>query len=237
VRAARDDGSTDTVRRDALPMELRALNPDAASEEFERSHQESLDDDQDGAGFEPVPICFDDLENDVGNEPVPAENLFNIRFTPKPDLYAKANETALLIRELGHLGEMEVICDSSRLPMLDELDPGGSYLSWTIMLRTTRDESSIGDVFEFVEWDCELDVAPGGAAPEQSDEALDYLIKKSKPASRPSSPRHGRPQPLRNPRWPGRRAALRRLQAIPQRASPTSHRRPRFVSISIASTV
>ncbi len=61
VRAARDDGSTDTVRRDALAMELRALDPDAASEEFERSHQESLDDDQDGAGFEPVPICFDDL--------------------------------------------------------------------------------------------------------------------------------------------------------------------------------
>jgi two-component system chemotaxis sensor kinase CheA len=76
VRAARG-GSTDTVRRDALAMELRALDPDAANEDFERGHQESLDDDSDGAGFEPVPIRFDDLEDKLENEYVPAENLFN----------------------------------------------------------------------------------------------------------------------------------------------------------------
>jgi two-component system chemotaxis sensor kinase CheA len=46
---------------------------------------------------------------------------------------------------------MEVTCDLSRLPMLDELDPEGSYLSWTIVLLTARNEASIREVFEFVE--------------------------------------------------------------------------------------
>ncbi|KAB2874731.1 MAG: hypothetical protein F9K43_03895, partial [Bauldia sp.] len=36
-----------------------------------------------------------------------------IRFTPKPELYAKANDAIRLLRELGRLGEMEVTCDTS----------------------------------------------------------------------------------------------------------------------------
>src|ERR1019366_6869339 len=89
-------------------------------------HQESHGDDGEGLAFEPVPISFDDFEI----EAAPAEHHFIIRFTPKPDLYAKANETALLMRELGRLGETDIICDYSRLPLLDELDPEGSYLIW-----------------------------------------------------------------------------------------------------------
>ncbi|HEY8006472.1 MAG TPA: chemotaxis protein CheA [Methylocella sp.] len=176
VRAARDGGSTDVTRRDALAAELRALDPDAASDDFVGGDKESSADDSDS--FEPVQICFNDFEDGSQNESPPSGNLFNIRFSPKPDLYAKANETALLLRELSHLGAMEVTCDVSRLPMLDELDPEGSYLSWTIALRTDRDEAAIREVFEFVEWDCELDVALGGVAAAREDAALDDLIEK-----------------------------------------------------------
>lgn len=176
VRAARDGGSTDVARRDALAAELRALDPDAASEDFAGGDKESSADDSDG--FEPVPICFDDFEDGSQNESPPSGNLFTIRFSPKPDLYAKANETALLLRELSHLGAMEVTCDVSRLPMLDELDPEGSYLSWIIALRTDRDEAAVREVFEFVEWDCELDVAPGSVEAASEDAALDELIEK-----------------------------------------------------------
>ena len=174
VRAARDGSGTDAERRDAIASELRALDPDAKRQELDDAGVESLSNDTDGLAFEPVTISFDDLEI----ESAPAEHHFIIRFTPKPELYAKANEAALLMRELARLGEASVTCDVSRLPMLDELDPEGSYLSWTIELRTVQDETAIRNVFEFVEWDCELDVTRADAAPEFNDAVLDDFIEK-----------------------------------------------------------
>jgi two-component system chemotaxis sensor kinase CheA len=81
-----------------------------------------------------------------------------VRLTPNASLYAKANESALLLRELLRLGEAEVEIDTSLLPGLADLDPEGAYLSWTITLTTDRDAAAIRDVFEFVEEDCELDI-------------------------------------------------------------------------------
>ena len=81
-----------------------------------------------------------------------------VRLTPKAALYAKANETALLLRELLRLGEAEVEVDTSQLPTLADLDPEGAYLVWTVTLTTDRDSSAIREIFEFVEDDCELEV-------------------------------------------------------------------------------
>ena len=81
-----------------------------------------------------------------------------VRLTPNASLYAKANEAALLLRELLRLGEAEVEVDTSLLPTLADLDPEGAYLTWTITLVTDRDAAAIREVFEFVEDDCELEV-------------------------------------------------------------------------------
>ena len=81
-----------------------------------------------------------------------------VRLTPKAALYAKANETALLLRELSRLGEAEVEIDTSQLPNLADLDPEAAYLSWTVTLTTERDASAIREIFEFVEDDCDLEV-------------------------------------------------------------------------------
>jgi two-component system chemotaxis sensor kinase CheA len=89
-----------------------------------------------------------------------AAQLWEIVFTPKPEMYAKANETALLLRELHQLGPISVTLDSSRLPELSELDPEGAYLTWRIELETDCDEDTIRSVFEFVSDDCELTVTP-----------------------------------------------------------------------------
>ncbi len=159
VRAARDTTASDAPRREALVKELRSLDPGAADKSQDNGHGDGNGEADDGAVFTPVAINFDDFEI----EPALAEHHFIICFTPKSDLYAKANETALLLRELGQLGETRVSCDDSRLPVLDELDPDASYLSWTIALRTAQDERAIRAVFEFVEWDCELDVQPNEA--------------------------------------------------------------------------
>ena len=173
VRAARSDSSVDTASREELANELRAFDPHEPSKGSGQGIQASEDDDPDIAGFEPVPICLDDL----GTELHSIQNRFLIHFTPKPGLYAKANETALLMRELSKLGEIQIICDYSHLPLLDELDPEHSYLSWTVELTTVHDETAVRNVFEFVEWDCELDIQEFDPEDAPDDEAITALIR------------------------------------------------------------
>jgi len=89
---------------------------------------------------------------------------WEIVFAPRPELYAKANEAALLLRELGRLGEARVTLDTSRLPELEAIDPEGAYLSWKISLQADCDEAEIRNVFEFVEDDCALTIARAGVS-------------------------------------------------------------------------
>ncbi len=104
-------------------------------------------------GFAPVMIDFDEVVS--ADEATP--HVIEVTFKPKPDLYAKANDALRLLRELGRLGEVEVACDTSSIPALTELDPEGAYLSWTIAVTGT-DEKSVREIFEFVEFDCDLGV-------------------------------------------------------------------------------
>ena len=83
------------------------------------------------------------------------------------------------------VGETDITCDFSRLPALDELDPEGSYLNWTIELRTVHDETSVREVFEFVEWDCELVVEPAAQCRGQITRPWMISLKKSKRPSKP----------------------------------------------------
>ena len=91
-------------------------------------------------------------------EPAAPRRSWVVRITPKPELYAKANETALLLRELGRLGDCDVEIDSSTLPDLADLDPEAGYLTWTVTVSTDQDVSAIRSVFEFVEDDCDLEI-------------------------------------------------------------------------------
>ncbi len=150
VRAAHDGGSVDEAQSAALMDELKALGPEGAgSEESE----------EDWGDFEFKPVSFD---GPADIEAPPAPTGWRVSFQPRADLYAKANETALLLRELARLGEIEVECDRSGLPDLADLDPEAAYLAWTITLSGDVDEMSVREVFEFVDGDCELEVTPMG---------------------------------------------------------------------------
>ena len=169
VRAARDDTGSDSTRRQALTLELHALDPNRAEKTLEQAASDESPEDV----FQAVPISIDNFSFEA---PV-KEIRYRIRFIPKPDLYAKANEAAVLIRELGRLGELTVSCDSSHLPLLDELDPEGSYLGWSIELLTEEDKSLIQEIFEFVEGDCELAIEPESAVPPCQDKLSDIPIE------------------------------------------------------------
>ena len=142
VRAARDGTAPDEARSQAMGEELKTLGPDGGDD----------DDGDDDFDFRPIAA--------IGDEPPPVlGGAWTVVFKPRADLYAKANETALLLRELSALGEAQIELDTSALPALDALDPEASYLAWTIHLTTEASETVIRDVFEFVDGDCELTVS------------------------------------------------------------------------------
>jgi two-component system chemotaxis sensor kinase CheA len=148
VRAARENGAVDEARTAALVVEFNAINSG-------------------GGGHDappPAPVPAAAPAGGLFFDAAPAQpGGWDVVFTPKVALYAKANETALLLRELRRLGPIEVTLDDSRLPELNELDPEGAYLTWRIFLEADCDEQAVRQVFEFVEDDCTLEVTQRAA--------------------------------------------------------------------------
>ena len=164
VRISRDGGEMDSSRVSQMTDELaraggvEAPAPVAAAPApaFEPLVADDGQPQVDEFGFAPVQISFDTLISD--DEAAGIEEAIRVRFAPKPELYAKANDAIRLLRELGRLGEMEVTCDISAVPLLTELDPEGACLSWDIALGKDVDEKAVREIFEFVEFDCDLSI-------------------------------------------------------------------------------
>ncbi|MGH6807433.1 MAG: chemotaxis protein CheA, partial [Ensifer adhaerens] len=179
TNAARDGGSVDEARSRQLIKELEALangevlQASAAAEPVAKAAPAVAAPIVNDEGFQPVAFSFDDFEAD---EPALMEMpTYEIVFKPKSDLYAKGNEATLLLRDLSRLGEMNIHCDMDALPTLDRLSPETAYFSWKVSLKTDKGEDAIRTVFEFAEWDCDLEVslvadhaaAPGEELPMQ----------------------------------------------------------------------
>jgi two-component system chemotaxis sensor kinase CheA len=159
VRVARDGGAVDETRIQTATDELAALSGGTGA-----SAAAEPEDSVDDIGFMPVAVAvplFDDIEA----APEPAGNEFTISFKPHASLYATANEPAVLVRELERLGTIEVACDTQRVPLLSDLDPEGSYLTWNIKLQTASGEDDVRAVFEFVDGDCDLTIASAASEP------------------------------------------------------------------------
>lgn len=185
VAAARDGTLVDEARSAGMLAELKALIGGDMDDEGD------LGDDED-FGFVPMAVAIDDepaadapamdLPEPVSFEPEPAVatvgKTWIIEFAPKTEMYAKANEAGLVLRELARLGETEVTLNEGELPPLDQLQAESAYFSWTVRLTTEADEASIREVFEFVEDDCALSIrleggdepAPKADLPESDDD-------------------------------------------------------------------
>jgi two-component system chemotaxis sensor kinase CheA len=118
--------------------------------------------DDDGLGFVFVPQTISVEAQAADADLIPA-NVWTVSIRPKSDLYRKANETALLLRELNRLGPITATLDDSAMPPLEELDPEAAYVTWSVRLETEDDETAIREVFEFVDGDCELEITRGEA--------------------------------------------------------------------------
>jgi two-component system chemotaxis sensor kinase CheA len=167
VNAARDGTKVEESRSSGALTELRGLIGQTGEEEDDLG---GVDED---FGFVPMAISLDDdapadtpaaFDNAPLSAGLPAEApaygmaVWSITFAPKAEMYGKANEAGLILRELARLGETEVTYDDATLPPLDQLAAEQAYLSWTVRLTTDADYAAIHEVFEFVEDDCVLTI-------------------------------------------------------------------------------
>ncbi|GGD05973.1 chemotaxis protein CheA [Aureimonas glaciei] len=185
ITVARDGGEVDAARSKVLVDELRALIPAskggkapvvaAASQEPEEEEAEDdfsgmFGDGMDGLDFVPVAVELDDF--------FAPQSGYRVTFKPSPDMYAKANESARLIREVLALGGGRVLCDTSATPLLSDLDPESAFLVWSIEVATEAPiEDAIREIFEFASFDCELTIEPlTGDAPAEAAEAAEENV-------------------------------------------------------------
>ena len=110
---------------------------------------------EDEFGFKPLAFDLDAFEPLAE---LPGATQWRVIFRPHGTMYAKANETGLMLRELGRLGETTVSLNDDALPKLDEMSAEDGYLVWTAIVTTEAGEAAVREVFEFVEGECDLTV-------------------------------------------------------------------------------
>jgi two-component system chemotaxis sensor kinase CheA len=115
-------------------------------------------------------------------------NRWEINFRPFPELFARGNDPLRMMRELSELGELESIVDSSALPSFAALDPQSCCLAWNLQLTADVTESTIRQVFEWAEGDCELRIKLTNPPQAQTTPAADAVAADPTAASATSSP-------------------------------------------------
>lgn len=166
VEASRDGRDIDESSYAAIAADVKALT--ATDEE---------DDVEEVIDFQPSVIDFEMPA--IATEPeAPPLHEYRIRFVPRPELYANANEAALVIRELSRLGSMEVACDATAVPDLDAIEAEGAYFAWDIKLSSEEPIEVVREVFEFVDGEAEINIETDGQ-PGVSDDDIAALLAKA----------------------------------------------------------
>ena len=146
VHAAKDNGAVELDRCAKVAKELAALGRSAPA-----SAPSAADDGMGDLEFQPLAAVFEEFTALAS-----IESAWTVAFTPRREMYAKANDAALLLRELARLGTLSVTRITGELPTLAALDPEDAYLGWSVELRTEAGQDAIEEIFEFVEGDCHV---------------------------------------------------------------------------------
>ena len=111
-------------------------------------------------------------------EPSVTETVRDIKiaFAPTPQLFHRANDPLILIRELKKFGSLETEVDSTQLPTLEDIEADGAYLTWRFTLNTPAAVDEIRDVFEFVIDDCRLEVEEIGGEPGNDSNSMEASV-------------------------------------------------------------
>lgn len=84
---------------------------------------------------------------------------WEVLFRPHSDIFFSGNDPLRIIRELQGLdAECQIQADLANLPSIDEIEAELCYIAWRARLPSSVAESSIREVFEWVEDECELTI-------------------------------------------------------------------------------
>lgn len=83
---------------------------------------------------------------------------WHITFKPHAHLLKTGNDPVRMFRELSALGELEVDVDTEAVPAFEIYDPEECHLAWTITLNGDVERSSLDEIFEWVDGDCDLTI-------------------------------------------------------------------------------
>lgn len=109
--------------------------------------------------FAAAPAPADTDGGPPGDEPGRRpEMCYRINFTPNPNLFLLGGNPLPLLDELRAMGQCRISACTDAVPLLDQIDPAASYLSWEILLTTERQQEEIRDLFIFVEDRCQLNI-------------------------------------------------------------------------------
>ncbi len=165
-----DYGTEERLRFDALCSGEQDDADGEPIEEFDIDfepvmvHIAHAEDDAVPANENTAPAVDDDDSFGAAPLSAPAGH-WEIHFTPHAELYTRANDPLLLLRELASLGELTVTAHVEDIPSLADFEPFGVYCSWEMTLESEKaSEADIREVFEFVDGNCDLTVVQLGAA-------------------------------------------------------------------------
>ncbi len=130
---------------------------------------------EDDEPMEEFDIDFTPVVVDLEHRSESAENdNWLVRFIPHSELYSRANDPLLLLRELAELGEITVAARINDLPGLNDFEPFGVYCSWDVEIASEcATEDQIREVFEFVEGDCDIEISRGSLEAAADESAAD----------------------------------------------------------------
>lgn len=118
---------------------------------------------QDTAQQQQAEVQTDNMLSDAESEASPSvTKCWQIDFVPHRSLFHTGNDPALILQELSELGALTVNADDSNLPAFTDFEPEDCFLSWQLQLRTTADEAAIREIFDWVEFDCDLTIKAVG---------------------------------------------------------------------------
>lgn len=95
---------------------------------------------------------------DTTADSLPGCHLFEMEFTPDPDIFKRGVRLEQLFLELEQLGELTINAEISAIPEFGTFDPEMCATCWQFTLKTTASEENIREIFEFVADEDQLNI-------------------------------------------------------------------------------
>jgi two-component system chemotaxis sensor kinase CheA len=100
---------------------------------------------------------------------------YSIRFEAPVDAFRRGVNLERIFRDLGKLGALQIWPDLARIPSVDHLDPEDCHLAWDVRLETSRPQTDVEEVFEFVQEGDNLRILP--LMPEEAVPSLGEILQ------------------------------------------------------------